>query len=157
MPLLVLASWAAVLAGGLFASTQLSSLLTNSFAVPGTASDRAAKLLAAHFDERPEGTFLVVFPVRHPSDLALRHRLEHRLTRAAHAIPGAHAFGLRPGGGVLYGEVATRLEFQQAKRNTDVLRRALVRRRGRQHSSPDSLRSSVISTRSSSPTSTGAS
>lgn len=125
MPLVVLASWAAVLAGGLAASTQLPSLLTNSFAVPGTESDRAARLLATHFDERPEGTFIVVFPVRHSSDIALRRRLERRLARAALTIPGAHTFALRSGGGLFYGEVATRLEFQDAKRYTDVLRRAL--------------------------------
>ena len=124
--LAVLAAWAIVLVGGALASTQLTSLLTNSFDVPGTGSARAAKLLATHFGERPEGTFIVVFPVRHPSAPAIRNRLQRRLTRAAHAVPGGHtAFPLRPGGGLLYGEVATRLDFQQAKRYTGDLRRAL--------------------------------
>jgi putative drug exporter of the RND superfamily len=117
-----------VLGGGAVASTQLSSLLTNSFDVPGTASARAAKVLAAHFGERPEGTFIVVFPVRQSYDPVLRARLQQRLARAARAVPGGHtAFPLRSGGGLLYGEVATRLDFQHAKRYTDRLRRALRR------------------------------
>ena len=127
--LLVLVVWGVVLVAGIGASTQLPSLLTNSFAVPGTGSDRGGKLLAAHFGERPEGTFLVVFPVRHPSNVELQHRLFRRLTAAARAV-GGHALPLRPGGGLLYGEVATRLEFQDAKRQTDALRHALRTRVG---------------------------
>jgi uncharacterized membrane protein YdfJ with MMPL/SSD domain len=128
--LLVLFAWGVVLVAGVVASTQLPSLLTNSFAVPGTGSDLAGKLLAARFGEQPEGTFLVVFPVRHPNDIALQHRLSWRLAAAARSVPGGHALPLRPGGGLLYGEVATRLEFQDAKRETDVLRRALRTRAG---------------------------
>jgi RND superfamily putative drug exporter len=124
--------WGVVLAGGVLAATQLPSLLTNSFAVPGTGSDRAAKLLAAHFDERPEGTFFVVFRVRHPSDAALRRRLESRLVRAAHAVPTAHADELGAGGGIVYGKVATRLSFQTATTYTDDLRRVLRVRHGPQ-------------------------
>jgi len=128
--LVVLLAWGGVLVAGIVASTQLPSLLTNSFDVPGTGSDRAAKLLAAHFGEQPDGTFLVVFPVRHPSDVALQHRLFRRLATAARTVPGGHALPLRAGGGLLYGEVATRLDFQDAKRQTDVLRRALRARSG---------------------------
>jgi len=128
--LVVLCAWGVVLVAGIVASTQLPSLLTNSFVVPGTGSDRAGKLLAAHFGERPEGTFLVVFPVRHPSDAALRRRLFRRLEAAARALPGGRALPLQPGGGLLYGEIATRLEFQDAKRETDVLRQALRMRAG---------------------------
>jgi RND superfamily putative drug exporter len=123
--LVVLLAWATVLAAGVAASARLPSLLTSSFAVPGTGSDRAANLLAAHFGERPDGTFVVVFAVRHPSDRTLQQRLQRRLARAAHAVPTAHALPLRPGGGLLYGEIATRLDFQDAKRETDTLRRAL--------------------------------
>jgi RND superfamily putative drug exporter len=121
----VLVSWGVVLVCGSVASTQLTSLLTNSFAVPGSGSDHASKLLASHFGERPEGSFIVVFPVRHSSDAVLRRRLDRRLARAARALPGGHALPLRPGGGLFYGEVATRLDFQDAKRYTQSLRRAL--------------------------------
>jgi RND superfamily putative drug exporter len=123
--LAVLACWGAVLAGGALASTRLPSLLTSSFRVPGTESDRARTLLAEHFDERPDGTFVVVFPVRRPSDPALRRRLAHRLAEAAMRVPTGEARELRSGGGILYGDVATRLDLQAAKGYTDDLRRAL--------------------------------
>ena len=97
----------------------------NSFAIPGTESDRAAKLLATHFGERPESTFVVVFPVTRPSDAGLRHRLQARLDTAARAVPTGAARQLRRGGGILYGEVVTRLGLPEARDSTDALRRAL--------------------------------
>jgi putative drug exporter of the RND superfamily len=123
--LVVLFASGVVLVAGIVASTQLPSLLTNSFAVPGSGSDKAAKLLASHFGERPEGSFIVVFPVRHSSDVTLRRGLDRRLARAARGLPGGHALALRQGGGLFYGQVATRLDFQDAKRYTETLRRAL--------------------------------
>lgn len=124
-PLVVLAVWAAVLAIGAVAWTQLSSVLTNSFAVPGSGSDRASNLLAEHFGERPEGTFVVVFDVRHPSDRALQQRLRRRIAAAAAVIPTARPGELRRGGGVLYVDVTTPLALHDAMAYTDPLRRAL--------------------------------
>jgi hypothetical protein len=121
----VVAGWAVCLVAGILAATQLPARLTNSFDVPGTGSARAAAILAERFDERPEGTFIVVFPVRHSSDAALRTRLEERLARAARVVPTGHSLGMGAGGGLFWGEVATRLSFQDAKRRTDTLRRAL--------------------------------
>jgi RND superfamily putative drug exporter len=121
----VVAAWSACLVAGVVAATQLASHLTTSFSVPGTASARAGSVLADRFGERPEGTFIVVFRVRRPSDPELRARLDRRLVRGARAVPTAHALELRSGGGILYGEIATRLSFEDAKRDTDALRRAL--------------------------------
>ena len=122
---LVLACWAAFAVCGAWSWTQLPSLLTSSFRVPGTESDRARALLADHFDERPDGMFVVVFPVHGRPGDALRARLRLRLVRAARAVPTGHAQELRPGGGILYAELATRLDLQDAKSYTDRLRRAL--------------------------------
>ena len=121
----VIGVWATVLAVGVLVSTQLSSVLTNSFAVPGSGSERASDLLAEHFGERPEGTFVVVFQVRRPSDRALQQRLRRRIAAAARAIPSARAGELRRGGGLLYAEIATPLSLHAAMHYTDGLRRAL--------------------------------
>jgi RND superfamily putative drug exporter len=121
----VLLGWGAVLAAGIAAATQLTSVLANSFTVPGSESARAAALLAAHFGERPESTFVVVFPVRHPSDRTVQRRLQRRLDLASRAIPAGAARPLRRGGGVLYGDVVTRLGLHQARGSTDALRRSL--------------------------------
>ena len=123
-PLLV-ACWVTVLAVGIVASARLPGLLSNSFGVPGTDSERARVMLERAFGERPDGTFTVVFPVARPSDKATRRALESRLARAARTVPGARARPLRAGPGLLYGDIATILPLQEAKRHTVDLRRAL--------------------------------
>ena len=121
---LVIAAWLIILAAGVFAATQLPGLLATSFDVPGTESERARALLEEHFDERPEGTFVVVFR-GDPSDNVLRRRLERRLEIAARQVPSGESRELRDGGGILYGEIATRLELDDAKQHTESLRDAL--------------------------------
>jgi RND superfamily putative drug exporter len=122
---LVVACWIVVLVAGVAASTRLPALLSNSFTVPGTGSDRARTLLEKSFGERPDGTFTVVFRVAKPSNGDVRRNIERRLKRAAAVIPGASAQPLRTGTGILYGDIATALPLQHAKHETDAVRRAL--------------------------------
>ena len=121
----VLACWLAVLVAGIYAASQLPALLSTSFAVPGTESERARALLVERFGERPDGTFVVVFPVAHPSDAGLRRAAERRLEAAAQVVPTGRARELRSGGRILYGEIVTQLELNDAKRYTPRLRSAL--------------------------------
>ncbi len=121
----VLAAWLAVLVVGVWSAIALPDVLSNSFAVPGTDSERATRILSSRFGERPEGTFTVVFRVRHPSDRALQRRLRSRLQVAARAVPNGRVGVLRTGGGIVFGEVATTLDLQHAKRWTGELRDAL--------------------------------
>jgi RND superfamily putative drug exporter len=122
--LIVLACWLLVLVAGALSAARLPALLSNSLAVPGTDSEAAQTILARRFHERPDGTFTVVFAVREPSERALG-ALQRRLQDAARAVPGGHAMALRKGEGIVYGEVATALDLQQAKGWTVALRRAL--------------------------------
>jgi uncharacterized membrane protein YdfJ with MMPL/SSD domain len=122
---LVLAAWLVVLAGGVYASFLLPAHLANSFAVPGTDSERAEAVLAREFGQRPEGTFTVVFRVRHSSDKRLQGRLHERLDHAAHVLPGGHVGTFRAGGGVVYGELESSLSLQRAKAYTETLRHAV--------------------------------
>jgi putative drug exporter of the RND superfamily len=123
---LVLAAWAAILAAGVAAAIAVPGRLATSFAVPGTESQRAQTILARHFGERPDGTFTVVFEVRYPSDKSVQRRLRRELTAVARAVPTGHVDGaLRPGSGILYGNVGTTLDLQHAKRWTGALRAAL--------------------------------
>jgi putative drug exporter of the RND superfamily len=121
----VLVSWFVVLGIGVYASLILPRHLENSYAVPGTDSDRGASALARGFGERPEGSFTVVFRVRHSSDEGLQRRLHERLERSAGVLPGGRLGTFRAGGGVIYGELETTLALQRAKTYTPVLRRAL--------------------------------
>ena len=119
----VLLCWLAVLCVGVVASIRLPGLLSNTFTVPGTDSDRARVILAHEFGERPDGVFTVVFPVRHPSDRALQARLRRELAAAARRVPTGRAGAIRSGGGILFGDVDTTLDLQHAKGYTTTLRR----------------------------------
>ncbi len=121
----VLAAWLVLLVAGVTLSLLLPAHLATSFAVPGTDSDRADSALARGFGERPEGTFTVVFRVRHASDATVRRRLRARLDAAAGTLPGGRLETFRAGAGVVYGELVTTLSLQRAKAYTSALRRAL--------------------------------
>ena len=122
---LILVLWLAVLVAGIWAAPRLPPLLSDSFAVPGTDSERARTILARSFQERPDGAFVVVFDVRSTSDPAERQRAQQRLRLAAQAVPTGHAGTLRAGGGILFGNVETTLPLQRAKRYTEAVREAL--------------------------------
>jgi putative drug exporter of the RND superfamily len=114
---LVVACWLGVLAAGVAALVLLPARLENSFAVPGTDSQRAQDTLARAFGERPEGTFTVVFHA---------HRVTRaQIVRAARVLPHAHVRRLFTSGGVSYAEIATTLPLQTAKGYTERIRRAL--------------------------------
>ena len=125
----VLAIWLAIVVCGGVLVTLLPRLLASSYAVPGTESARAASALARGFNERPDGTFTVVFPVRDASDRQLVRTLRHRLERAARSLPGGHVASFRVAGSVVYGDLETTAGLQSAKQLTGRLRQ-LLRREG---------------------------
>ena len=122
---LVLLVWLAALLAGGWAVSRLPPLLADSFAVPGTDSERASAILARSFGERADGAFVVVFDVARPSDRAEREAARRRIQLAARAVPTGHPGTLRSGGGVLWANVETSLDLQHAKRYTDEVRRSL--------------------------------
>jgi len=123
--LLVLAAWLAVAVAGIVAGAHLSPLLSNSLAVPGSESDDARKLLEAHYGERPDGTFTVVVPTPAPGSGEAHTAVRGLLGRAAHALPGGAASDVHRAGGLLYGDIVTRLALEDAKAFTPAVRRAL--------------------------------
>ena len=81
----VLAFWLAVLIAGGYASGRLSDLLSNTFTVPGTDSERARTILESRFNDRSDGSFTVVFEVTRSSDRALVARLQQQVGSRAEA------------------------------------------------------------------------
>src|ERR671932_495608 len=117
---LVVVLWAVAIAAGFFANTRLSDLLSNTFTVPGTDSERARTILQDHFGDRSDGEFLVVFKG------GSRAELRPALARGAKAVPGGRPTALRAaGGGVVYGSILTRLNLADAKGYTDDILHAL--------------------------------
>jgi RND superfamily putative drug exporter len=135
-----LALWLVVLAAGAAASTRLSALLSNSFEVPGTASEQVRDVLQTQFHDRSDGAFTVVFEL----DRHLRGRgsaareaqlLEASVKRGAASVPGAspapfHLASAPDGQPVVYGDIDSTLSMAQAQGYTDSLLAALGRPAG---------------------------
>src|SRR6266540_1318102 len=121
----VLAVWLVVLLAGGFATSKLTPLLSNTFTVPGTDSERARTILQEHFGDRSDGEFLIIYKVRNGT-AGVHLKLERSIRRAATAVPSGKATGLREApGGVVYGSILTTLNLAQAKGYTDDIRRRL--------------------------------
>jgi RND superfamily putative drug exporter len=122
----VLAVWLVVLVAGYVASTGLSALLSNTFTMPGTDSERARAILKDQYGDRSDGAFTIVFRVPDNRDPAVRVKLQQAMARAAREVPTGHARPLAPGGRhVLYGDIVSTLSIADAKGYTDDVLRAL--------------------------------
>ena len=82
----ILAFWLVVLLAGGFAYSKLTPLLSNTFTVPGTDSERARTILQDHFGDRSDGEFLVIFKIRNGT-AGVRLKLERSIRDAAKAVP----------------------------------------------------------------------
>ena len=121
----ILAFWLVVLLAGGYGFSKLSPLLSNTFTVPGTDSERVRTILQDRFGDRSDGEFLVVYKVREGA-AGVRPKLERATQNAAQAVPGGQATALRDApGGVLYGSILTRFNLADAKAYTDDIRHHL--------------------------------
>jgi uncharacterized membrane protein YdfJ with MMPL/SSD domain len=122
----VLGVWLVVLLAGGYSSGKLTGLLSNTFTVPGTDSERARTILKDHYGDRSDGAFTVVFRVRNANDPALRGRLQKAVEQAAKKVPTGRARPLVRGSDhVLYGDIVSTLSIADAKDYTDHVLRAL--------------------------------
>jgi uncharacterized membrane protein YdfJ with MMPL/SSD domain len=121
----ILAVWLLILLAGGVATAKLSPLLSNTFTVPGTDSERARTILKDHFGDRSDGEFLVIYRVRNGT-AGVRLKLERSIREAAGAVPSGQATALRGAkDGVVYGSILTTLDLADAKGYTDDIRHAL--------------------------------
>jgi uncharacterized membrane protein YdfJ with MMPL/SSD domain len=118
----VVAAWLVILVGGGWSSSRLSALLSNTFTMPGTDSERARTILKEHYGDRSDGAFTIVFRVPDSADSRRRALLQRRLVAAATLVPSGRAQPLVAGGPhVLYGDVTSTLDLAKAKAYTDDL------------------------------------
>jgi uncharacterized membrane protein YdfJ with MMPL/SSD domain len=118
----VVAAWLVILVGGGWSSSRLSALLSNTFTMPGTDSERARTILKEHYGERSDGAFTIVFRVPDSADLRQRALLQRRMAAAATLVPSGRAQPLVAGGPhVLYGDITSTLDLAKAKGYTDDL------------------------------------
>jgi uncharacterized membrane protein YdfJ with MMPL/SSD domain len=118
--------WLVVLVAGGWSSSKLSALLSNTFTMPGTDSERARAILKDHYGDRSDGAFTIVFRVPSSSDPALRAKLQQAMVRGAQQVPTGQPRPLTPGGKhVLYGDIVSTLSIADAKGHTDDVLRVL--------------------------------
>jgi uncharacterized membrane protein YdfJ with MMPL/SSD domain len=123
---LILGAWIAVFVAGGFASSKLSPLLSNTFNVPGTDSERVRSALEEHFGDRPDGSFTAVFELAHRRTAADTARLQRVVDAAAAAVPGGKPTKLNTAGtNVVFGDIVSTLDVAQAKKYTEPLLKAL--------------------------------
>jgi putative drug exporter of the RND superfamily len=116
----IVAAWLVVLVGGGWSSSRLSALLSNTFTMPGTDSERARTILKEHYGDRSDGAFTIVFRVRDSADPRQRALLQRRTAAAATLVPSGRAQPLVAGGPhVLYGDITSTLDLAKAKGYTD--------------------------------------
>jgi uncharacterized membrane protein YdfJ with MMPL/SSD domain len=120
----IIALWAVLFVLGGLAAANLGGLLSNRFSVPGSESETALELLKDRMDERSDGAFTLI-----ATDVdgdAERAAVQGAAERAVGVVDGAKAGPLQDaGGGVVYLQIATPLENQEAARTTPELRGAI--------------------------------
>lgn len=122
--IIVVACWIALVIAGALSAARLPELLSTSLAVPGTSSEQADTILAQHFGDNIDGSFTVVFRVAHVSTHQIRS-FNESFAKAARAVPTGRASTLNSEAGILFGDIDTSLDLQQAASYTGTLRHAL--------------------------------
>jgi putative drug exporter of the RND superfamily len=120
----IIAVWLVLFVLGGAAAANLGDLLSNRFSVPGSDSERGLDLLKERMNERSDGAFtLVVQGVNGPPDRAAAAAAAQR---AARAIQGGRVATLQAAGrNVVFVQITTPLENQDASKETPKMRRAL--------------------------------
>ena len=120
---LVVLVWTVAAVAGAIGGGRIAGLVSNTFTVPGTESDRVAHVLATRFHDRTDGNFLVVVRTRGRGTAI---QLPAALRRAAASVPTGASSPLEPvGRDVAVTSITTRLPLAVAKRYTAAVRRAL--------------------------------
>src|SRR5262245_36442260 len=122
----VLVVWlVAVVAAG-SASSGLSNLLTNRFALPGSDSEKAATILKDRFGETPEGSFALVAKANgERSAAALVPQLRTAAEHAAEQLPTWRVAEVSSASrDVASAKIISQLQSADGKQHTDAMRRA---------------------------------
>jgi len=125
----IVACWLVLFVLGGWAAANLGGLLSNRFSVPGSESERGLNLIKDHMGDRSDGAFtLVATGVDSAAD---RATVRAATRRGAGVVKGGKAGPLLPAArGVVYAQIATPLENQDATKATPRIRAAIGRPAG---------------------------
>jgi RND superfamily putative drug exporter len=120
----ILALWLVLFLLGGFAAANLGGLLSNRFSVPGSESENGLNLLKDRMGDRSDGSFTLV--ARGVDNAADRQAVQAAAQRAAKSVEDGKAGPLLDAGkGVVYAQIATPLENQDAAKATPEVREAI--------------------------------
>jgi putative drug exporter of the RND superfamily len=120
----IVAVWLLCFLLGGYAASGLGNLLTNRFSVPGSESERGLDLIKDRMGDRSDGSFTLV--ATGVDSAAARVAFAATARRAARAIPGAKAGPSLPAApGVVYAQISTPLDNQDAAKATPDVRHAI--------------------------------
>src|SRR4051794_17983892 len=120
----ILVLWLVLFLLGGFAAANLGGLLSNRFSVPGSESENGLNLLKDRMGDRSDGSFTLV--ARGVDNAADRQAVQAAAQRAAKSVEGGKAGPLLDAvEGVVYAQIATPLENQDAAKATPVARQAI--------------------------------
>jgi uncharacterized membrane protein YdfJ with MMPL/SSD domain len=120
----IIAVWLVLFVLGGAAAANLGDLLSNRFSVPGSDSERGLDLLKERMHERSDGAFtLVVQGANGPPD---RTSAAAAAQRAARTIEGGRVATMQSAGrNVVFVQITTPLENEDASKETPKMRRAI--------------------------------
>jgi RND superfamily putative drug exporter len=122
----VVAVWAVVLVVSLAATSGLSDLLTNRFALPGTDTHRAEQILEDHFGQKTTGSFTIVARGGPGSAPGLVAPIQAAAARATAELPTSEVASVQPvSDAVVTAQIVSNLEPADAKGYTDDMRTAV--------------------------------
>ena len=120
----ILVSWLVLFVLGGLAASNLGSLLSNRFSVPGADSERGLNLVRDKFHERSDGAFTLV--VQSTGAPLSRAAVAAAAQRGVSELPGGKAGPvLNAGRSVLYAQLNTSLENAKASDRTPAVRAAI--------------------------------
>ncbi len=120
---LVVITWLVLAVLGAMAASNLSSLLSNRFSVPGADAERGLDILRTRFHERSDGAFTLVAQSTGAS--VDRAAVEAAAVRGASVLASGKAGPVLPaGGGVYYAQINSLLENAKASDKTTAVRQA---------------------------------
>ncbi|MDQ3857265.1 MAG: MMPL family transporter [Actinomycetota bacterium] len=122
----VVGGWALVFVVSAIAMSALSDLLTNRFALPGTDTARAEKILEDEFGQKSTGSFSLVVRGDSPGSSArLVPRVQSAAERASSKLPTSRVASVQPvSDQVVTATIVSNLDPADAKGYTDDMRRA---------------------------------
>ena len=124
--LLVVTVWVALALFGFYANANINSLLTTSISVPGSESARADAIIESAFGEITEGAFSIFVTYDKNATKSEVALLQQKIKVVSAQFSNTHLVQNRAINGVLYANLQTPYDLQDASAITEKLRKSLI-------------------------------